>query len=319
MNLVLVAALCLLLLCVVQGGTAAPAPAPGWALVTPEAAFSIRDTAEGVVFKDRLWLSNGYYNGNVLTRDLWTSRDGAKWERVSEATPYDGYSEMVVYRGKIWAVKGSVWCSDDGLSWTQVLAQTPFGVRGYGELVVHAGEMWQLGSGEDVWHSRDGKNWVAANAHAPFGSRYASGVAAFAGRLWVMGGATERESDPAEKHYPRFTTFNDVWSSKDGVTWERVLEHAPWSPRMWFAAHVYAGRLWVLGGFSNREGANLGDVWSTRDGVHWEQLKAEPTWQPRHEPTCYTYQGSLWVVAGNCWPLMNDVWRLTLPAGHAGG
>ena len=82
---------------------------------------------------------------------------------------------------------------------------------------------------------------------------------------------------------------------------------------MWFAAQEYAGRLWVIGGFDNRHGANLGDVWSTRDGVHWEQLSARESFAPRHEPSCYVYHGSLWVVAGNCWPLVNDAWRLTLP------
>ena len=37
---------------------------------------------------------------------------------------------------------------------------------------------------------------------------------------------------------------------------------------------------------------------------------------PRHEVTPYVFQGSLWVVGGNMWPLMNDVWRLSQPAGQ---
>ena len=284
-----------------------------WVQVTEKAAFSPRDTAEPVVFAGKMWLSNGYYYDNVLTRDLWCSRDGAEWTQVLAETPYDGYSELVVHQGKLWAVKGSVWRSGDGTHWERVCERTPFGTRSYGEVVVHRGRMWQLGSGEDVWHSADGRQWTCAAEYAPFGPRWAAGVAVFGGKLWLLGGAVEMESTPPEKHYPKFTTYNDVWCSADGAHWERVLEHAPWSPRMWFAAQEYAGRLWVIGGFDNRHGANLGDVWSTRDGVHWEQLSARESFAPRHEPSCYVYHGSLWVVAGNCWPLVNDAWRLTLP------
>ena len=289
-----------------------PQPPPCWVRVAEQAPFSIRDTAEDLVYDGQMWLSNGYYYDNVLTRDLWCSRNGRDWAQVLAATPYDGYSELVAYDGKMWAVKGSVWCSTDGRAWTQVCLQTPFGVRGYGEVVVHDAKMWQLGSGPDVWWSRDGRAWTCATQAAPYGSRSAAAVAVFAGKLWVMGGAVSQPNAPPEKHYPQFTTYHDVWCSPDGVHWERVLEQAPWGARMWFVSQVYADRMWIIGGFDNVHGTNFGDVWYTADGRHWQELKSPQVFSPRHEPTCYVYDGSLWVVAGNSWPLMNDVWRLTL-------
>jgi hypothetical protein len=45
----------------------------------------------------------------------------------------------------------------------------------------------------------------------------------------------------------------------------------------------------------------------------WQEYRSDPMFSPRHEVSPYVYKGSLWVVAGNSWPLMNDVWRLTLP------
>ena len=290
-------------------------PPASWVRVTENAAFSLRDTAEDAVFDGKMWLSNGYYYGNVLTRDLWSSTDGREWKLVNPATPYDGYSEMVVFDGKMWAIKGSVWCSTDGVSWTRVLEQTPFGVRGYGEVVVHDGRMWQLGSGADVWYSANGREWTCATEHAPYGARVAAAVVVYKGKLWVMGGYTQAPREPPEKHYPQFTTFNDVWSSADGAHWECVRKHAPWAPRMWFISKVYAGRMWIVGGFDNVHGANFGDAWCTPDGTNWRQFVAAESFSPRHEPTCYVYDGSLWVVAGNSWPLLNDVWRLTLPQG----
>jgi hypothetical protein len=286
-------------------------PHDAWVCVTKEAAFSPRDTAEDLFFEGRMWLSNGYYHGNVLSRDLWNSTDGKTWILVNDATPYDGYSEMVVFNDKMWAVKGSVWNSNDGKMWTQVCEKTPFGVRGYGEVVAHDGKMWQLGSGEDVWNSTDGVKWTCACEQAPYGKRGAAAVVAFDGKLWLMGGHTNEPNTPPEKQYPDWTSYNDVWCSEDGVQWERIIEHAPWSPRVWFISKAYAGRIWIIGGFDNVNGANLGDVWHTTDGKKWEQVIAEHTFAPRHEPTCYVYEDALWVVAGNTWPVVNDVWKLT--------
>lgn len=286
-----------------------------WERVAGPCAFSIRDTAEPVVFQGKMWLSNGYEKEGTLIRDLWQSSDGAAWTKVMDDTPYDGYSEMAVYRDKIWAVKGSVWNSDDGMNWRPVSARTPFGVRGYGELVVFQDWLWQLGSGKDVWRTRDGVTWECVQPDAPYGERYGAAVAVYQDQLWLMGGATTATSDPPEKHYPKYTTHHDVWRSSDGVNWKRVLEKAPWAPRMWVTADVYAGRLVIIGGFSNREKINFSDAWFTQDGREWQACVSEPMFSPRHEASPFVFQGSLWVVAGNSWPLTNDVWRLTLPNG----
>jgi len=286
--------------------------APRWTLVTEHAAFPPRDTAEDAVFLGKMWLSNAYNTEGKLTPDLWNSTDGVTWTKVSDATPYDGYAEMVVYKDKLWAIKGSVWNTSDGVNWTQVLDKTPFGVRGYGECVVYKHRIWQLGSGADVWSTSDGKHWKCATAAALFGKRYGSAVAAYGGKLWLCGGAVEKQSDPPEKHYQQYTTYNDVWCSTDGKHWTRVLEHAPWAQRQWFVAREYAGKLWIFGGFSNRESKNFAESWYTTDGVNWTLVTSDPMWSPRHEPTIYVYDGSLWLAAGNMWPLMNDVWKLTI-------
>ncbi|NCO40193.1 MAG: hypothetical protein COZ06_35640 [Armatimonadetes bacterium CG_4_10_14_3_um_filter_66_18] len=70
--------------------------------------------------------------------------------------------------------------------------------------------------------------------------------------------------------------------------------------------------IWIIGGFSNRKSLNCAEAWYTKDGATWQQLLPKPPWSPRHEPTCYVFDDSLWVVAGNSWPLMNDVWRVSV-------
>ena len=81
-------------------------PVVSWVRVTDKAAFSPRDTAEDLVYQGKMWISNAYYHGNKLTRDLWNSSDGKTWTLVNDSTLYDGYSELAVYQDKMWAVKG---------------------------------------------------------------------------------------------------------------------------------------------------------------------------------------------------------------------
>ena len=103
----------------------APVGGSDWVQVLDKAPFSPRDTAEDLVYDGRMWLSNGWHPPQVLTRDLWCSTDGTRWKLVSDNTPYDGYSEMVAYHGKMWAVKKTVWTSTNGVVWQKVSDATP--------------------------------------------------------------------------------------------------------------------------------------------------------------------------------------------------
>ena len=293
-------------------------PLPSWDLVTSSASFSPRDTAAVFTFHDRIWLSNGYYHGNIDIRDLWNSSDGNTWERVSEQTPYDSYAQMIVYNGKIYAILDSVWASDNGADWVKILDNTPFqltigGSSDVGKIINHNGLMYDLGGDNtNIWKSEDGINWHLVTDSAPYGRRSNSAVVRFKDKIFLMGGWTQTPNDPPEGGYSNFTSFNDVWWSVDGKTWERVIEHAPWSPRVWHKAVVYNGKLWMLGGFSNVDAENLNDVWVTEDGINWTEMKFDKIWAPRHELSTCIFQDNLYIIAGNTWPVVNDVWKLML-------
>jgi transposase len=106
---------------------------------------------------------------------------------------------------------------------------------------------------------------------------------------------------------------NDVWSSSDGKNWEKVTEHAGWSPRLWFGSVVYRNQMWVIGGWSNGPSKNWGDVWHSRDGKEWRQLKSNISWKERHEHSTYVFQNKIWVAGGHAQPLSSEVWSLELP------
>ena len=232
--------------------------------MNPNAAFSIRDTAEDLVYDGKLWLSNGFFNGNILTRDLWSTTDGVTWTRVNDNTPYDGYSEMVVYDGKMWAIKESVWTSTDGVKWERVSEKTPFGVRGYGEAVVFKDRIWQLGSGADVEHHR----WRELDVRD--GER---GTETFCLRrcclrrqLWLMADARRAPTTRRKRvttRSPRTTTFVlGRWRELDAFWNTLPGRHGMVHLKVYATASDRRRH-------DNVNSRNFGDVWSTKDGKTW--------------------------------------------------
>jgi len=106
------------------------------------------------VFKGKMWLSNGFYHGNITHRDLWSSPDGLTWTKHSPEVPfdeinkthggmpYDAYSELVVFKDKLWAVKGSVWDTDDGKTWELFPMEGAFSPRHEPTIYVFDGSLW---------------------------------------------------------------------------------------------------------------------------------------------------------------------------------
>ncbi len=126
---------------------------------------------------------------------------------------------------------------------------------------------------------------------SPFLPRCASGVKYALNKFWILGGGACDYS----------AVYNDVWSSSDGLVWDRASQLAAWSPRMWpcVAIDIYS-TFWLIGGFGDysRFGLytqNMADVWYSKDGVNWKQYKPavgsgfpdDGVYQPRHAPTCY--------------------------------
>ncbi len=253
-----------------------------WKLVTAEAPWRHADLPMTTASADRMWMMGGWHNGRLpdasASNQVWSTRDGAKWELVTE---HAGWSPRIAagceyFNGRLWIVGG---------------------VEKY-----YFGDEKSLKN--DVWSSSDGKTWESATDAAPWAPRAYHQVVAFRGKLWVLGGGN---------YLPGYKAFNDVWSSPDGKNWTQTTERAPWNPRMWFSAVVYRDRLWVLGGWSNNPSLNWNDVWYTENGRDWHQLETKDIWSKRHEQSAYVLHDKIWVAAGNARPLQNDVWSLTLP------
>jgi len=309
----------------------AQTPGPDWVKVTANAGWRARDSSGEVVYKGRLWLFGGWYDSfQVPPRDVWSSADGKEWTLVEQEAPWK-YSDLpmtLTFGNRMWFMGGwtngrlpghgatnEVWLSTDGKSW-DLATKAKWSPRIAATVVEFKGRMWVLGGTEnyyfgdekspqnDVWSSADGKEWTLETEGAGWSPRAYHQAAVLNDKIYVFGGGN---------YVPQYSALNDVWSSADGKTWERVTEHAEWSPRLWFSSVVYRDRMWVLGGWSNNPSKNWGDVWYSRDGRDWQQLKSNVVWKERHEHSAYVFQDKLWIAGGHAQPLSNEVWSLELP------
>lgn len=306
--------------------------APNWERVTEHAPWAPRDSCGEVVLNGRMYLIGGWFQSfEDGPRDVWSSADGKEWKLDTKEAPWKhaDLSTTLVFKQKMWLMGGwhggrlahatasnQVWTSTDGANWIQETEAAGWSPRLGAAGVVFRNRIWILGGVEqyyfgtdadlrnDVWSSADGKNWERSTPAAEWSPRAYHCAVALGNKMYLFGGGN---------YLPGYKALNDVWSSTDGKNWTRETENAPWGPRIWFSAEVYRGRMWMIGGWSDKPFRNWNDVWSSTDGKHWQQLKTPTEFQVRHEHSVFVHSDELWVAAGNSPPLLNDVWRIRLP------
>lgn len=315
----------------------AAAPPIAWQRIVEAAAWPARDNAGAVSFNGSIWLLGGWFGSYKETpRDVWRSTDGKKWTEVTAQAPWKhgGATMPAVFGGRIFVMGGwdrgrlpgatasnQVWSSADGVDWQLVTPSAEWPARVAGAVVEFKGKLWLMGgvadvSGDptrlynDVWSSDDGKRWQLVTASAPWSPRAFHSAVVFRDRMWIISGGNWQAGDVDLK--------NDVWSSADGVTWTQSAA-PPWSARIWAAAAVYQEKLWVVGGYTEKEGEanagrNLSDVWFSSDGEHWQQAEGE--FPPRHAHNLLTHGDKLLMLGGLDMALYSDVWVLGQAGRH---
>ena len=134
--------------------------------------------------------------------------------------------------------------------------------------------------------------WYPITESAPWPPRDSPGAAVFGDQIWLLGGW--QMLGPA--NFPR---LNDVWRSKDGLTWECLLTAAPWPARNLAGCVVLGGRIWLMGGFDGVH--TLGDIWCSGDGRNWDRVTHRAPWGCRGAFGCLVYDNRIWVLGGLNW------------------
>jgi hypothetical protein len=254
----------------------------------PESDWEGRHTAGYVVYKDKMWIVGGDVNQGHYHFDVWSSSDGRSWTHVNKERPVPwgprALHYTLVFDDKIWVIGGQT--------------MPHFATADKGGQAAQATRFYR-----DLWNTTDGVHWQKVEPKEPYWSARGmiGGGVVFRGRMWVLGGGTYDTPEFPERQF-----HNDVWSSADGVDWQRHVEHAPWHPRQYHDVAVFDDRMWVLEGY-HQAGGNRNDVWYSSDGVTWHEVPDTP-WKPRHAASVFVYQNALWMVAGN--NMESDVWKL---------
>lgn len=243
-----------------------------WQLITDEAPWGERRSAEAEVFKDKLWLIGGWVKNRGYRGDVWVSGDGLRWSEATSSlerwTGREGHG-LAVFKDKMWLAGG-----------------------------VNFDERKTF---NDVWRSDDGINWMPVVAEAPWPARYDHTLTVFQNKLWLAGGLELGGG-----------SLGDVWVSEDGANWRRVIEKAPWPSRHGHAALVYKDRLWIIGGWNTDADTGLNDTWFSADGVNWQEVRAEAPWPGREDHAAAVFRNEIWLAGGmdKDWRWQNDVWIL---------
>jgi len=227
-----------------------------------------------------------------------------------------------------------------GYAWVQAADGAPWGDRAGLRVLELDGALYVLGGrtprnspipGDsdlwgDAWRSNDlGVTWSQTLASGDaFAPRAYFQAVAHDGEMYVIGG--QNFGFPS-------TFFNDVWRSKDGVTWEQTTPAAPWVGRAGLMAAALGDSIYVFGGSRNDDSAVIGptgpvreyfnDVWRSSDGgVTWVEATAAAPWSARAGGAVVTHDDAIYLLGGEvgfvCQPFpgceppyFNDVWRTT--------
>jgi len=159
-----------------------------------------------IEFKGWIYVLGGSYGddfaigGGVnreLFNDVWRSRDGKKWERVTDHAPWlpRAGAAVVEKNGYIYLLGG-----ENGFSCP------PGGSCSYFN---------------DVWRSRDGARWELVTEHADWSARPGHQCQVLSDSFVCFGGFGF-PTNPYVAAHPV-----DVWVSRDGKDWEK-LDKGPW-------------------------------------------------------------------------------------------
>ena len=185
-------------------------PMPGW---------GARRGAALASFRGSLFLFGG--ENTAPLGDVWRTKDGSSWERVTDRAPWPTEWQVVpvVFRDSLWAFAGvswnatsaGLWVSSNGTAWERVLDRAPWGSRVFPGILAFEDHLWVLGgvtpAGErlgDVWRSADGRDWQLVTPSAPWTRRAGNRAVVYRDALWLFGGKGKEED--GESGYA-----GDIW------------------------------------------------------------------------------------------------------------
>jgi hypothetical protein len=277
---------------------------------TSRTEFSPRDSSPNAAlyYNNNFWLFGGWeYNYETDTysskSNIWKSEDGVEWVLVNENPPFSHYSSYFVFNNRMMVyIDDSVFISQNGITWDKHALNPKFCPESRYTVFKNKAYVFNYNM---IGESTDGINWTYSPTDISTDpTRYLPAFVSSEERLWLYGG----------------TGFNDVWTSTDGLHWEKLLDHAPWANRHWFNYTYFDNKIWMIAGNlddnnDDKNFGNLRDFWYSSDGINWNLLETDRSFYKRHASFLWNDGERVLISSGfgNNSPdrLYNDVWELT--------
>ncbi|WP_367275380.1 hypothetical protein [uncultured Microbulbifer sp.] len=143
----------------------------------------------------------------------------------------------------------------------------------------------------------------------PFVRRRGAAMISFNGKLFVIGGQDNSAGESGNDTY----SYNDIWSSVDGVSWELEAENAGFSARAFHQIVEFQGSLYLIGG---EESLGTGgaswwhrDVWKSDDGIAWTKVVEEGPFNT--EGQSIVFDNKIWVIGDSAFSGESKVYSST--------
>jgi len=261
-----------------------------WTEVTADGGWPGRSDMGCVAFNGKIVVAGGQGGAAAkfaLLNDVWTSEDAATWTAATESAEWTGRRNfaMLVHNKQLWIIGGlhrggpngelvptnSIWSSSDGAKWLQVRTESAYCV---GDACANAEAGLSgtaiVSSGLVAPASSDGNS--AGTVGYMWAPRHSSVAFSFLGKLYVISGLQSSESveDAATTDFR-----NDVWSSRDGVSWKLETAEPPWATtptrrgRRAVQGAIHQLVMYVLAESSDY--MFYYNIWGSRDGVAWTE------------------------------------------------
>lgn len=269
--------------------------------------------------------------------DIWSSSDGAAWNVVTavpnffgphpnseEGTILDAYINGVFsYQDKMWVFVQKLntaglnwfefWNSTDGANWTNTaydiggypnnsFSDEALAINGFGPGAMIAGGFLS-GSGAD-WIFPNGQFSGSNLVSAPWPQRQDALIYPFNNQMFIMGGASLNGN----------TTFTDIWSTSDGLSWSQVASTMPGASVLSAGQNLYSetpvtynNTEWMITGAyvpsCDTCGVTNPTIWNSVDGANWNVTDSNA---PDVGPLAAT-TSTLWLIGGD------GIWYFTQP------
>ena len=285
---------------------------PNWQKLVTNGDFPLADSEPNacLAYKDKIWILGGwrmnpvdssFYSSTYLLQSV----NGFQWDSVHVTLPFSHYSGFVVFKDTIWVyTNNEIFTTTDGLNW-HLMGTTPYHFMGNFSRFTTQGDTLYFVDEFVSGFSKNGVDFTWKTHNIPH--RKYGGLKSLNGSLYYFGGQNDTTG----------VFYNDVWKSTDGLNWQLLTVNAPWSPRKWFMAESFQGRIWMLGGFQFSDGtegskSNLNDIWVTQDGINWEPYLPVNPWSIRHAAYHVVFQNRIWLMGGfdnfEVKGFHNDIW-----------